>query len=302
VQDPVKNASYPANGAGADPSFGSFYIGNFCDPDGESEAGIIITKVACSTNWPDVYNFLQPGALPPSCGPAGTVPYCCSTMPILASNEVCVSDCSTGVPTILSNSWTFGDGSPPQTASNPACYYYASAGTYIVTQIECNATGCCTNSQQVVVPGPFQSWQNEYFSGGSLNSQAGANVDVYGTGMNNANKQLAGFAGNVPGAYLQIIKVQTNASNNGVSVYYLGAAGDTTYFGGPTTRTNLLDYTTGIVIGTTSGNYANSGWQDTFQTNILSGGNGLGIQTNMTDSGGNTNRPSRYYRVRVLLP
>ena len=29
---------------------------------------------------------------------------------------------------------------------------------------------------------------------------------------------------------------------------------------------------------------------------------GLGTVTNMTDFGGATNGPSRYYRVRVLLP
>jgi hypothetical protein len=40
----------------------------------------------------------------------------------------------------------------------------------------------------------------------------------------------------------------------------------------------------------------------TGQTNILSGGTGLGIITNMVDSGGATNTPSRYYRVRVLVP
>jgi len=59
-----------------------------------------------------------------------------------------------------------------------------------------------------------------------------------------------------------------------------------------------LDYTT----GTANGSYTNGGWQDTGQTNILGGGNGSGIVTNMTDAaipGATTNR---YYRVRVLLP
>ena len=37
-------------------------------------------------------------------------------------------------------------------------------------------------------------------------------------------------------------------------------------------------------------------------TNILGGGTGTGIVTNMLDSGGATNTPPRYYRVRVLLP
>jgi hypothetical protein len=57
----------------------------------------------------------------------------------------------------------------------------------------------------------------------------------------------------------------------------------------------VLDFTTGDA----NGNYTNGGWQDTGQTNILSGGNGSGIITNMTDAGGATNVPSRYYRVRL---
>jgi hypothetical protein len=60
----------------------------------------------------------------------------------------------------------------------------------------------------------------------------------------------------------------------------------------------VLDYTTGDA----NGNYTNGAWQDTYQTNILSGGNGLGTVTNMTDFGRAINGPSRYYRVRVLLP
>ena len=34
----------------------------------------------------------------------------------------------------------------------------------------------------------------------------------------------------------------------------------------------------------------------------VSGGTGVGLVTNMVDSGGATNKPSRYYRVRVLVP
>jgi len=37
-------------------------------------------------------------------------------------------------------------------------------------------------------------------------------------------------------------------------------------------------------------------------TNILSGGTGVGVVTNMVDPGGATNSPARYYRVRVLVP
>jgi len=60
----------------------------------------------------------------------------------------------------------------------------------------------------------------------------------------------------------------------------------------------VLDYSTGDA----HGNYANGGWQDTGQTNILSGGNGSGAVTNMVDSAIPAPSTTRYYRVRVLLP
>ncbi len=53
--------------------------------------------------------------------------------------------------------------------------------------------------------------------------------------------------------------------------------------------------------GNAFGSYTTGGWQDTGQTNILSGGNGSGTITSMTDSNITTS-PDRYYRVRVLLP
>jgi hypothetical protein len=59
-----------------------------------------------------------------------------------------------------------------------------------------------------------------------------------------------------------------------------------------------LEFTT----GTANGSYSTNNFASTGQTNILSGGTGLGVVTNMVDSGGATNKPSRYYRVRVLLP
>ncbi|MGD0060112.1 MAG: hypothetical protein ABSD58_11915, partial [Verrucomicrobiia bacterium] len=88
------------------------------------------------------------------------------------------------------------------------------------------------------------------------------------------------------------------SGNTNVVVTYLGANGDNTYTPGIASRTNVLDYMTGDA----SGNYTNGGWQDTGQTNVLSGGNGSGIVTNMTDTAIPSTPTDRYYRVRVLLP
>jgi hypothetical protein len=60
----------------------------------------------------------------------------------------------------------------------------------------------------------------------------------------------------------------------------------------------VLEFTT----GTANGSYSSNNFTSTGVSNILSGGIGLGTLTNMVDSGGATNVPSRYYRVRVLVP
>ena len=140
----------------------------------------------------------------------------------------------------------------------------------------------------------FQVWQIQYF-GSTTNSSAQPDADPLGKGMSNTNQFLAGFNPTNSAAYLHIGSVAT--SNNNVIVTYLGASGDTNWSPGFTSRTNVLDVTTGDA----SGNYTNGGWQDTGQTNILSGGNGSGSISSVTDTIPST-PTNRYYRVRVLLP
>jgi hypothetical protein len=140
---------------------------------------------------------------------------------------------------------------------------------------------------------PYTTWTSHYgLSGGNATGTA----DPDGDGMNNTNEFLAGFSPTNPAANLHIISVvKTNGTD--IQVTYLGANGDSTYTGGPASRTNVLEFTTGTANGSYTNNFVSTG-----RTNILSGGTGLGVVTNMVDSGGATNKPSRYYRVRVLLP
>jgi hypothetical protein len=151
-----------------------------------------------------------------------------------------------------------------------------------------------TNSS--VVASGFLAWQNYYFTGSPLNSAP--NADPLGKGMSNTNQFLAGFNPTNAAAYLHIISVAKTNSNADIKVTYLGANGDSSYSGGPASRTNVLEFTT----GTANGSYATNNFTSTGQSNILNAANGLGTVTNMVDSGGATNKPSRYYRVRVLLP
>ncbi len=146
---------------------------------------------------------------------------------------------------------------------------------------------------------PFTTWQNHYFTPLELSNPnySGPNADPLGKGMSNTNQFMAGFNPTNSAAYLHVISVAKINGNTDVQVTYLGANGDSTYSGGPASRTNVLEFTTGTANGSYTNNFVSTG-----QTNILSGGTGLGVVTNMVDSGGATNKPSRYYRVRVLLP
>jgi len=209
---------------------------------------------------------------------------------------VTFTDSSTGP--ITNRFWSFGDGGTTNfvDATNPAHTY--TTGVYNVTLIVSGNGGCSTNTMAnlINVYDPFAWWQQYYF--GCTNcAQAQPNADPYGKGMSNTNQFLAGFNPTNAAAYLHIISIAATNTTD-ISLMYLGANGDSTWSPGIALRTNVLDYTPGDA----SGNYTNGSWQDTGQTNILSSGTGTGIVTNMVDAGGATNTPSRYYRVRVLLP
>jgi arabinogalactan endo-1,4-beta-galactosidase len=201
--------------------------------------------------------------------------------------------------------WAFGDGNA-STNQNPSDIY-VTPGNYTVQEIVSGLGGVSTSTvaNLISVYSPFAWWQLGYFGSTNNYGDAAPTADYTGTGMSNTNKFLAGFNPTNPAAYLHVISVvQTNGTN--ILVTYLGASGNTNYVPGIQSRTNVLDFTTGDA----TGNYTNGGWQDTGQTNILGvgisaiggEGTGLGTVTNMTDVGGATNVPSRYYRVRVLLP
>jgi fibronectin-binding autotransporter adhesin len=143
---------------------------------------------------------------------------------------------------------------------------------------------------------PFTTWQLQYFGSTSC-ALCGGNASYTGDGMSNTNKFLAGFNPTNSAAYLHVVTIAKTNNNTDVRVTYLGANGDSTSPLDILSRTNVLEFTT----GTANGSYTNN-FLPTGQTNVLSGGTGLGVVTNMVDSGGATNKPSRYYRVRVLLP
>jgi len=122
-----------------------------------------------------------------------------------------------------------------------------------------------------------------------------ANQDPSGHGFSNLQEYQAAFNPTNSAAYVHIITIAQ--TGNDINVTYLGANGDNTWSPGFASRTNVLEFAVGASNGSYLDNFLSTG-----QTNILSGGTGLGVVTNLMDSGGATNTPSRYYRVRVLAP
>ncbi|HUJ11120.1 MAG TPA: hypothetical protein VL171_13940 [Verrucomicrobiae bacterium] len=115
------------------------------------------------------------------------------------------------------------------------------------------------------------------------------------TGLTVIQAFQSGFAPKNNAAYPHVTGIgKVNA--NDIKVIYLGANGDSSYTPGIASRTNVLEFSPGTANGSYSNNFTSTG-----QTNILSGGTGVGLITNMIDAGGATN-PSRYYRIRVITP
>ena len=263
------------------------------------QPGYWVNRVAASTNYADVYGYIMAGLSAPPVASFTNNPSCGST-PIAVN----FYDTSSGSP----SSWQWDSGDCSYSYVQNPTFVYTNPGTYYPSLIALSQSGPSTSYVGTVTvpcaapPGGWGAWDSYYFpNGGSL---SGPNVDVYGTGMSNTNKFFAGFSGTNAAAYLHIIS--TAKTNGNINVTYLGASGDTNYPGGPSVRTNVLEYTT----GTANGSYQNSSWtQVPGATNILgagqpapSGGTGQGSVTNMTDVGGASATPSRYYRIRVLLP
>jgi PKD repeat protein len=200
--------------------------------------------------------------------------------------NVTFTDTSTGSPTGWA--WNFGD-TGTSSLQNPS-NSYGTAGVYTVRLIASNGGGSSTNTKTayINVITALQSWSNNYGVPGDL-------ADADGDGLSNTNEFLAGFNPTDNAAYLRISSVVISGSD--LIIAYLGANGDSTWSPGIAARTNVLEYSA----GTADGGYTND-FVSTGQTNVLGGGNGSGVITNMVDPGGATNMPSRFYRVRVLVP
>ncbi len=96
--------------------------------------------------------------------------------------------------------------------------------------------------------------------------------------MNNLSKFLAAFDPTNSCAYPHIISISRTNSNTDICVKYLGANGDSSPQSGIQSCTNVLECAIIASDGSYTTNFISTG-----QTNILCGGTGLGIVTNMLD-------------------
>jgi PKD repeat protein len=211
--------------------------------------------------------------------------------------SVTFTDTSTGSPTSLA--WDFGDLSSTTTTGGATVVHAYAAGTYTVTLTASNACDISTlvSNNMISVVTAFQAWQLQYF--GCTNcSQADANADPDGDGVNNGNEFATGFNPNSAAAYAHIIKVVKSGPD--MNITYLGANGDSTWSPGIASRTNVLEFTHGSGSGY-NGNYSNNFVSVTGGTTNLSGGFGTGTVVTVTDTGA-ASATNRYYRIRVIAP
>jgi PKD repeat protein len=194
---------------------------------------------------------------------------------------VTFTDISTGTPP-LQVSWDLGDSSTTNTAGGASFTHPYAAGVYTVTLTASNSAGTSTlvSNNLITVISAFQSWQLQYFSCTNC-PQAAGNFDADGDGVSNTNEFLAGTNPTNAASAFRIIATTLQATN--VVIMWTTAGG----------RTNVVQATTGDVNGGYGTNYADISGQ------IIVPGSG-DVTTNYTDSGGATNSPSRYYRVRLL--
>ncbi len=161
-------------------------------------------------------------------------------------------------------------------------------GTYTV--IASNVTSGCTatmNGSASVTPGdPFTCWQLQYFACTNLAicPQAAANADPLGKGMSNTNQFLVGLDPTNSASLFRIVSVVPQGTN--VVITWTTAGG----------HTNAVQITSGDA----NGGYNTNNFADLPPSQTVLPGTGGDTSTNYVDSGGATNKPSRYYRVRLV--
>ncbi|HUJ12007.1 MAG TPA: hypothetical protein VL171_18515, partial [Verrucomicrobiae bacterium] len=174
------------------------------------------------------------------------------------------------------------DATATNTAGGASFGHTFAAGTYTITLTASNSVGVSTlvSNNLVQVITAFQAWQQQYFNCTNC-PQADAAADPDGDGQNNQAEFLSGTN---PTNSLSGLRIISAAADNNDAVITWRTAGG---------RTNAVQATGGDTNGDYTTNFADiSGL-------IIIPGSG-DATTNFVDTGGATNRPDRYYRIRLV--
>ncbi|MGD0058154.1 MAG: cellulase family glycosylhydrolase [Verrucomicrobiia bacterium] len=151
---------------------------------------------------------------------------------------------------------------------------------YVVTAVDAGGQSGDSNEAEALPLSAYQQWQVAYF-GSTTNPLAAPNADPYGKGISNTNQFLLGLNPTNPASVFQILSVVPQGIDMGIR---WAAAG---------IRTNVVQAGSGDASGDYTANFADiSG-----PIIITPSGD---TTTNYTDSGGATNGPARYYRIRLV--
>jgi pectate lyase len=154
-------------------------------------------------------------------------------------------------------------------------------GTYFVV-VSNSVSAATSGSATLTIPvaaDPFSTWQSNYFGCVSC-PQAAPNADPLGKGISNTNQFVLGLNPTNPASVFRILSVVPQ-SNDVVITWATGA--------GPS---NVVQAT----IGDGSGGYATNFLDISGALAIPGSGNAT---NSFRDTGGATNNPSRYYRIRL---
>ena len=138
-------------------------------------------------------------------------------------------------------------------------------------QVKLNVTG-------PTVTDPYAAWQQQYFHCTACLDAAG-DADPLGKGISNTNQFLVGLDPTNRASLFQIVSAVCSAAD--MIVTWQAGGG----------KTNVVQVSSG---------QSDDGYTNTFEdlASIIITGTG-DVTTNYTDAGGATNRPARYYRVRL---
>jgi endoglucanase len=142
------------------------------------------------------------------------------------------------------------------------------------------ATATITVNAGALPPGSFQAWQVQYF-GSTTNASAAPNADPYGKGISNTNQFLVGLDPTNPASVFQILSATPQGNDMAITWATAGI------------RTNAVQANSGDA----SGDYTTNFSDVSGPIIITPTGD---TTTNWTDSGGATNGPARYYRIRLV--